>query len=186
MRKSAALRPDAEKAQHFGFSQEELEALSWIVCRSLLPLNQSVMNGLWPCLLGTDLLNLYGKLQWAGCDRPARASLGPFVLQLLREGGGWWCIPPCPSPSLRASHPWLSRLSFVATEGCSGCGVLPEGCVGGESLRQGVRKGCSQLQAEQEDGSCSQAASPPCLRPLGRCHRSQPGVPGARRLCPGC
>lgn len=78
MRKSAALRLDAEKAQHFGFSQEELEALSWIVCRSLLPLNQSVMNGLWPCLLGTDLLNLYGKLQWAGATGRPEPLLAPL------------------------------------------------------------------------------------------------------------
>lgn len=145
------------------------------------------MNGLWPCLLGTDLLNLYRKQQWAGPGATGR-SLSRPLCPPAPVGGGWWHIPPWPSPFLRPANPWLSRVSFVATEGCWGmCGVPPKGCgVGGVSETSGVHRGCSQLQAEQEDGSCSQAASPPCLRPLGRCHRSQPGVPGARRLCPGC
>lgn len=56
--------------------------------------------------------------------------------------------------------------------------------VSGESLKQGVHRGRSQLQAEQGHGSCSQAASPPCLKPLGRCHRSQPGSSGSQAPLP--
>lgn len=102
---------------------EEPEVLSWAVCRSPLPLNQSVMNGLWPGLLGTDLLNLYGKLQWAG--QPLLAPLSPSSC-----GRGLVAHPILAQPFPAASHPWLSRLSFVAIEGCSGCGVLPKRCQG--------------------------------------------------------
>lgn len=113
MRKSAAQGRMRRRLSTSRCSQEEgrteeLEALSLAVCRSPLPLNQSVMNGLWPCLLGTDLLNLYGKLQWAG---PATGcSLSRPFCPPAPVGGGWWCIPPWPSPSLRP-----------ATLGCLGC-----------------------------------------------------------------
>lgn len=70
-------------------------------------------------------------------------------------GGGWWCIPPWPSPSLQP-----------ATLGCPGCHVwLLKAVLGVVSCQRGVRVvcetgGCSQLQAEQGHGSYSRAALP--------------------------
>lgn len=78
---------------------------------------------------GADLLNLYGKLPWAGLLCPL-AKVG---------GGGLMALPVLAQPFPAASHPWLSRLSFVASEGCSRCGVLPRG-FRGDSEAGGAQK----------------------------------------------